>query len=217
MVTWGCVIQKVCSAYSQMCFKPHLSSQLKYSCQFYSSVLVKLESVWRELLYFSLKGSFRQENEIISPSFRVAVKLCMCGCMCVCGVCVCEAGVEVSWQYFKSITLPFYPSLSSFFPLPPLPPLFFPSFFLSVHIFLPFFFSFQSLPSWGELRTDALLSALVSGNFHPITQDSRSHKDKWDCVLLIYRRHVRFHSGDDVDQIISLNWCPWLNHFENLS
>ena len=210
------MIQKVCSAYSQVCFKPHLPSQLKYSCQFYSSVLVKLESVWRELLYFALKGIFRQVNEIISPSFRVAVKLCMRGCMCVCGVCVWGRGGGIR-QYFKSITLSFHPSFSSFFPLPLLPPLFFPSFFLSVYIFLPFFVSFLSLPSWSELRTNALLSALVSGNFHPIIQDSRSHKEKWDCVILIYQRNVLFHSGDDVDQIISLNWCPWLNHFENLS
>ena len=148
MVTWGCVIQKVCSAYSQMCFKPHLPSQLKYSCQFYSSVLVKLESVWRELLYFSLKGSFRQENEIISPSFRVAVKLCMCGCMCVCGVCVC---VRQGWRYpdnilkaslcpsihlcpLSSLSLPFLLSSSL------------PFFFLSIFSFLSSSPSSPSLP-----------------------------------------------------------------------
>ena len=187
-----------------MYFKLHLPSQLKYSCQFYSSVLVKLESVWRELLYFALKGIFRQENEIISPSFSEIVY----AWVHVCVWCVWGRGGGIR-QYFKSITLSFHPSFSSFFPLPLLPPLFFPSFFLSVYIFLPFFVSFLSLPSWSELRTNALLSALVNGNFLPIIQDSRSHKDKWDCVILIYQRNVLFHSGDDVDQIISLNWCPF--------
>ena len=154
MVAWGCVIQKVCSAYSQMCFKSCLPSHLKYSCQFYSSVLVKLDSVWRELLYFALKGIFRQENEIISPCFRVAMKLCMRGCMLVCVWYVCEAGVEVCWQYFKSITLSFHPAFSSFFPLPPLLPLF----FLSIFSFLS---SSSSCPSFPEVNWRLMLFVLL--------------------------------------------------------
>ena len=143
MVAWGCVIQKVCSAYSQMCFKSCLPSQLKYSCQFYSSVLVKLDCVWRELLYFALKGIFRQENEIISPSFRVAMKFCMRGCMlvCVCGMCVRQG-----WRYPDNILkVALCPSIQlfplSFLSLPFLLSsfcLYFPSFLLllPVHPFL---------------------------------------------------------------------------------